>query len=150
MKKKFVSCIVMGVLFFITGCGGSSNVIVKDCGRDEACFEKQFALCSPAKLTQVAMEDELVFEYTILGPQQGNCEVRSMFIKSPEARVLNKEMICGYNSTNKTFDVASQDLLGSGPENIRLFCRGPLIDELITGETTPATPTSTTPSSTKK
>lgn len=71
-------------------------------------FAKNFSACVSANSQQIAVMENTILNFTIIGLSGGYCEVKVNFIKAPLAAWLNKDMICKYNN-GLDFAAASVD-----------------------------------------
>lgn len=92
-----------------------------NCG-DENCFQEKFASCQPASVNlDVGF---VAFNYKIIGPKSGGCEVTMKYPKNPNPEWVNKEMTCVFDN-KLPFTKASEKGLQAVFDG-SLVCSGPL------------------------
>ncbi len=106
------------------GAGSTTQASLVDCGTTDLtddialarCFGPRFVACSPARVrTSIdfgSLGGVVGYEYEIVGPQNGLCEVHSRFTSNPNPEFLNKDLICRYDQ-RKPFNDAVQEVAPS-------------------------------------
>ena len=77
---------------------------------DQKCFEKKFTNCQKATFLAKVEGFEAEYLYTITGPKDGKCEMKTKYTKNPDPEWTNKEMICLYDN-QKPFLTATDELM---------------------------------------
>lgn len=80
-----------------------------DCPKDKDCFNERFSGCKPGATGTIEWAESIEFFYEIIGPKEGYCEVKSMYLNNVNPEWAGKEMVCLYELSTD-FENAFKDI----------------------------------------
>jgi len=124
-KRKVILIIIAVVLIALVAYG----LYVKDCGMDDACYNKEFSRCNKVKFNLVKGGN--LYEYKVLGNYFGKCIINIELLKV--APGSDAELVERFESKSMRCKVPIADIsgnsVGSMP-NLVDYCSGELKEEV--------------------
>ncbi|MFY9484157.1 MAG: hypothetical protein WAP74_00845 [Patescibacteria group bacterium] len=145
LSNGFLTSVIIVALLLILAVAwqilAGKTTTVADCGspnleypeREEPakkCINERFQQCLPTRYTPsvdlaALSVGTVTYQYEIIGPSEHGCNVKSQFIKNPNAAWLGKVMQCDYDN-KLDFETAVNKATTNGFNS----CQGPLKDVL--------------------